>query len=201
MERPNDYDAIKSGGEYTPIELGGHYLVVKQVSEAKTAKGADKIVVLFDTAPNDAQPGYFKAAFDEDDRPDKKWPIRAQVHMVTAFSGKFNPRIKEFLECVEKSNPGFHTLWGEQAGADWGKQFKGKRVGGVFGEVENEYNGRVSIRREMRWFCAWDKVSEQKVPNFKGLKGASSSAKPSGTVSDDFIKVPDNATSDELPFD
>ena len=33
MQKPNDYDITQAQGEYIPVELGGHKLVIKQVTE------------------------------------------------------------------------------------------------------------------------------------------------------------------------
>ena len=33
MRRPNNYDEAKVQGEYTPVELGGHKMVIKSVEE------------------------------------------------------------------------------------------------------------------------------------------------------------------------
>ena len=32
MNKPNAYDETQAGGEFTPVELGGHKLVIKQVN-------------------------------------------------------------------------------------------------------------------------------------------------------------------------
>lgn len=50
MQKPNNYDETPAGGEFTPVDLGGHKLIIKQVSETKSKSGKDMIVVLFDFA-------------------------------------------------------------------------------------------------------------------------------------------------------
>jgi hypothetical protein len=45
MNKPNGYDEVQVGGDYTPIELGGHHLVIKGVREEKSKSGKDMIVV------------------------------------------------------------------------------------------------------------------------------------------------------------
>ena len=54
MKKPDSYDEAKAGGEFTPVELGGHKMIIKQVSETKSKSGKDMIVVLFDFAPDDS---------------------------------------------------------------------------------------------------------------------------------------------------
>lgn len=33
MQKPNNYDTTQAAGEFEPIKLGGHKMVIKQVSE------------------------------------------------------------------------------------------------------------------------------------------------------------------------
>lgn len=35
MQKPNSYDTTQAAGEFEPITLGGHKMVIKQVSEKK----------------------------------------------------------------------------------------------------------------------------------------------------------------------
>ena len=36
MQKPNNYDTTQAAGEFEPIKLGGHKMVIKQVSEKKS---------------------------------------------------------------------------------------------------------------------------------------------------------------------
>ena len=88
------------------------------------------IRVSFDFAANDKQPGYFMESFKNDIRPDKKWPNQATQYILTEDeNGNCSKSFKTFITCVEHSNSGFLTQWGDNFGA----QFKNKVVGGVFG--------------------------------------------------------------------
>ena len=192
MQKPNNYDQTQAGGDFTPVELGGHKLIIKQVSETKSKNGKDMIVVLFDFAPEDAQAGYFTEMFKNDIRPDKKWPNQATQYILTEDAeGKCNRSFKTFTTYVEHSNTGFTTQWGDNFGA----QFKNKKIGGVFGVVEEEYNGERKKKRKLRWFTSYDKALEAEVPEDKLL--------PTGTVSkpdaDGFMNIPDGID-EELPF-
>ena len=82
MKKPNNYDNTKAQGEFTPVELGGHKLVIKQVSEKKSKNIKDMIVVFFDFAPDDSQPGYFSKQFADDIRPEKTWPNQATQYIL-----------------------------------------------------------------------------------------------------------------------
>ena len=33
MQMPNSYNETKAGGDFTPISLGGHHLIIKKVFE------------------------------------------------------------------------------------------------------------------------------------------------------------------------
>ena len=87
------------------------------------------IVVFFDFAPGDKQAGYFAELFKNDIRPDKKWSNQATQYILTEDeNGDCSRSFKTFLTCVEHSNRGFTTQWGD----NFGQQFKGKLVGGVY---------------------------------------------------------------------
>ena len=203
MQKPNGYEEAQTMGEYTPVELGGHYATVLQLTETQSSTGKDMIVVLFDFDKTDKQPGMFRKQFEGDDRADKKWPYAGSMYiMVQDYqdSSKTSRSFKTFCTCVEKSN-NYTVTWG---GAEWAKQFKGKRIGVVFGEVENEYDGKISMRRNPRWFCSWDNVKTANIPNPKYLNGQGPATPPADQQSvqasvDSFVNVEDNLE-DEIPF-
>ena len=146
MQKPNNYDNTQASGDFTPVELGGHKLVIKQVSESKSKSGKDMIVVLFDFSADDKQPNYFMEQFKNDIRPDKKWPNQGtQYILANDENGNCSRSFKTFTTCVEHSNPGFSTQWGDV----FCQQFKGKKIGGVFGFVEEEYNGERKKKRKL----------------------------------------------------
>lgn len=74
MQKPNNYDTTQAAGEFEPIKLGGHKMVIKQVSEKESQGGLDMLIILFDFAEGDEQAGYFMKQFENDIRPDKKYP-------------------------------------------------------------------------------------------------------------------------------
>ena len=197
MQKPTGYDEAKASGDFTPVELGGHYLVIKQVSERKNKNGGDMIVVFFDFAQNDKQAGYFMEQFKNDIRPDKKWSNQATQYInVLDSDGNTSKAFKTFTTCVEHSNPGFTTQWGD----NFCQQFKDKKIGGVFGEQMDYYNGDEKKKRVLRWFVSSDKVSDAKIPEisetqaFKNYKTNAGIASTNG-----FMNIPDSIE-DELPF-
>ena len=193
MQKPNNYDNVQASGDFTPVTPGGHHLIIKKVEESKTKTGKDMIIVAFDMAAGDKQPNYFSDMFANDIRPDKKWPRSGRQYIVaTDNEGNTSRSFKTFITCVEKSNNGFKTEWGDGFAA----QFKGKRIGGVFGIVENEYQGKVTKRTELRWFCEDTKSDNAKVPDPKLLPNSNVTvAAPS---SDGFMNI--TGDEDEIPF-
>ena len=201
MNKPNNYDNTQAAGEFTPVELGGHKLIIKQVTEATSKAGKPMIVVLFDFAPDDKQPGYFMEQFKNDIRPDKKWPNQATNYILTEDSdGNCNRSFKTFMTCVEHSNKGFETKWGD----NFGQQFKNKLIGGVFGPQMDFYDNKEIQKRVLRWFISVDRIADATVPEmsetqaYKNHKnGYPAGATPSG---DGFMNIPDGVD-EKLPFD
>jgi hypothetical protein len=197
MKKPAGYDETQVSREFTPVTLGGHHLIIKKVEESQSKQGKPMIIVYFDMAKNDSQADYMANEFRNDIRPDKKWPRTGTQYIVSEDDqGKCSRSFKSFITCFEHSN---------DCEADWGakfcSQFKDKKIGGVFGEVENEYNGKVTMRHELRWFCSDDRVEDAAIPAPKYLNGSSASA-PAPTSDTDptgFIAVPEGAEND-LPF-
>lgn len=192
MQKPNGYDEVQSGGEFTPVNLGGHLAIVKRVKETTSKTGKPMLQVAIDFAADDSQPGYFYAAFQADSRPDKKWPYQATQYILTEDrDGKCSRSLKSFITSVERSN---------NAECPWGASFEGwfanKKVGVVFGEVEEEYNGEIRTRRRIRYFCTYDKAQSATVPDKKPFTGVPTVAR---TTSDGFMAIPDNMEG-EIPF-
>lgn len=197
MQKPNGYDEAKVQGEFTPVELGGHYLVIKQVAEKMNKNNQPMIVVLFDFAQNDKQPGYFMEQYKNDTREDKKWPNQATQYInVYDSEGKTTRNFKTFTTCVEHSNTGFTTQWGD----NFCQQFKDKKIGGVFGEQMDFYNGEEKKKRVMRWFVSSDKVADAAVPEISET-AAYKESKNNQMVSapDGFMNIPDGID-EQLPF-
>lgn len=191
MNKPNNYDNT-STGDFTPITLGGHRAIIKEVKETQSRSGKDMVTVSIDFAAEDEQAKYFEKQYKTDTRPEKKWPYQAvQNILVNNSEGKTSKSFKSFCTAFENSN-GVKIQWGE---SNWGAQFKNRRIGVVFGAVEEEYNGQVKTRHRIRWFCDDRKALDQSIPEKKGLAGsATSTPTDSGDV---WMPFPDG---DELPF-
>jgi len=189
MQKPMNYENV-STGEFTPVTAGGHHLIIKQVKEQKSRTGKDMLVVAVDMAPNDSQPLYFSKMFEEDTRPEKKWPHAGTIYVVSVDGkGQCTKNFKTFITCFEKSN-GVQVNW--DAGAAFASQFAGKKIGGVYGIVEEEYNGERKKRCLHRWFCEDAKAEGAKVPEPRLLDNGAAPI-PAG-----FTQVEINT--EEIPF-
>lgn len=189
MQKPNAYDDVKAGGSYTPPMVGGHKMVIKQVSETKNKNNKDMIVILFDFDKTDAQPMFFSEEFKNDIRPEKKWPHGGTmyINVEDQSTGECSKSFKSFITSFERSN-NCDAIWGDK----FASQFKNKKIGGVFGEVENEWNGKTTMRHELRWFCEYSKADGATVPNPKYLAN-----KTPKTDSDGFT---DGNADDAIPW-
>lgn len=200
MQKPRNYEETQAQGEFTPVELGGHQMVIKQVTETKSKTGKDMIVVLFDFDQSDKQPEYFMKQFRDDIRPEKKWPNQAtQYILVHDEDGKCSRSFKTFTTCVKHSNPGFEETWGD----NWGAQFKNKKIGGVFGPQMDYYNGREIEKRVLRWFVSVDKVADAQIPNMSETQAYKNRIagypQRSMPADDGFMNIPEGVA-EELPF-
>lgn len=187
MQKPNGYENTAVQGEFEPAELGGHLIRIKKVEERKNKSGGDMLVVFYDFDEKDVQPGYYGKLFNDDVRPDKKWPNGGTAYINVTYNGECTKAFKTFCTCAEKSNTAFMIGWNMQ-GDMWGEQFKNKLIGGVYGLVEEEYNGKTNKRPKLRWFCTADKAGSANIPRPKLLNdnepGLTSGQKP---MTDDEI--------------
>ena len=201
MNKPNNYDETRPAGEYTPVELGGHYMIIKQVKESKDKNGNPMVIVFFDFAQNDKQAGYFAEEFKNDIRPEKKWPNAGTeyINVNDYQTGNCSRSFKGFTTSVEKSNPGFSVQWGDGFEAC----FKNKMVGGIFGEVTDYYNNKEFTKRELRWFRSVENIVNAEIPKpIQTKQWKDWKAQIEGTpspVGDGFMNIPDNID-EELPF-
>lgn len=191
MNKPAGYDEVQVLGEFTPINLGGHKLVIMKVEECETSAGTQYIKVSFDTTKDDAQPHYYSNAWKQDTRQDKKWSGVTTV-FPTDREGKTSKQFKTFCTSVERSNANFKMVWGEK----FCEALKGKLVGGVFGE-EDYYNslGELKTARKLFWFREIGKVMDADIPAKRVPK---ESAPIAQSISiDDFVEIIDDG---ESPF-
>lgn len=189
MNKPMGYEETQISGEFIPVNAGGHTAIIKGLEETTSKSGKPMIKVAIDFDKNDDQPEYFSNLFASDDRPDKKWPFNAVQYILTEDNdGKCSRSFKSFISSVERSNNA-ECVWG----AGFAKWFLGKKIGAVYGIVEEEYNGKVTSRRRIRYFCQYDKAKDASVPEPKLLNTAPA------VTNEGFMDIPDNA-GDSIPF-
>lgn len=202
MQKPNSYDTTQAAGEFEPIKLGGHKMIIKQVSEKKSQTDKDMLVVLFDFADGDEQAGYFMKQFENDIRPDKKYPNAGTNYMMVDESLDYGVKnLKTFITCIEKSNPGFSVSWGD----NFCQQFKGKLIGGVFRLEKDWYDNKEVKRHKLAWFRSVEGIKGVDIPGEHYTKayddhlkeGTIMGSNPAGT---DFMNIPDSVADDVLPF-
>lgn len=192
MNKPNNYENTQAGGDYTPIIVGGHTAVIKKVEEATSQNGKPMIKVAIDFDEKDVQPGYFTNAFKNDTREEKKWPYQGVVYILSEDQdGNCSRSFKSFITAVETSNEGFKVSWGKTFAA----QFTGKKVGCIYGEVEEEYNGEIKTRIRHRFFCNYDKAPGADIPAKREI--VSKPSAPVATRPDGFVNVENDGT---IPF-
>ena len=188
MEKPKFYDEAQVLGEFTPINLGGHKLVIMKVEEVTANNGNQYLKISFDTAKDDVQPSYYSNAYKSDTRDNKKWSGVTTV-FPTDKDGKTSKSFKTFCTAIEHSNSGFKMVWGDQ----FCNALKGKAVGGVFGEEEYVGNdGTIKTARKLFWFRGIDKVMDAEIP-------AKRTVEPQPASNDGFMNIPDSIDN-ELPF-
>lgn len=202
MRRPNNYDEAKVQGEYIPVELGGHKMVIKGVEEKVSKTNKPMLKVEFDFAPGDKQAGYFTEAFRDDIRPDKKWPNQGTAYVIAIDAeGNCTSQLKTLCTCLEHSNAGFECWKPDETLDIAGMQ--NKQIGGVFGPQKDYYNGRVSDKRVLRRFVSVDKVAEAQIPRESETKAyrdyQEGHAQMPSPDADGFMNIPDGID-EELPF-
>lgn len=183
MSKPKWMDKAEKdarSGDYERITPGGHKCNIRMIEPAKSKSGLDMYIVYFDTSSEDAQPYFYKKAYDADTRDQKVWGGRmwliidegAMSNTKNGVSYYGQTNLAKLTTAIEDSNEGFAVDWkADYRTADFCKQFAGRKVGIVFREEEyttEPYNEvRVSVKPV--FFRNYDKVTEAKVPARKEL--------------------------------
>ena len=187
FNKPAGYDEVQASGDFTPIELGGHKLVIKKIEDVSNGV-VSYLKVMYDTAQDDIQPNYYAEQYKNDTRDTKKWGGVINI-FPTDRDGRTRKKFKQFCTSIERSN---------NSQIEWGAKFEqsivGKVVGGVFGEEEYlDTANNVKTARKLFWFRSVDGIQDAKVPNKRTLEGTDTNA-PDG-----FVNIPEGIDED-LPF-
>lgn len=167
MIKPNNFDNVQALGGYTPIELGGHILIIKEVVEYRNPKGTRMAKISYDTHETDKQPKYYSDQWKKDsNKADRIWR-GFFLQVIENSNGVANVGFVTFIKSIEASNPGFIFNWDE-------KTLAGKLVGATFGRQEYEKDGESKFTTKLFLFNPIDVIKKGvKVPADKLLSGSS----------------------------
>jgi hypothetical protein len=196
MNKPAGYDDVNIDITEKPT-VGGHKCIIVKVIEQKSSTGKEQLEIWLDMAGDDSQPMLFSNQFMANTNENKKWPCR---FWITSYETEdFGKRsLKRFVTAAEDSNASFFVQWGPV----FADCLKGKRIGVVFGEEENDWNGRIFTLVKPRYFCGILKLDEQPIPEKKTLKPETAAFKPAAGINgqEGFLQVPDGLGDEGLPF-
>lgn len=168
LNKAKNYDEIQINEDFTPLELGGHKGIIKNVSEyTSDISHNTSLKVEVDTDKTDKQPSYYQEQFDKDDRADKKWSTGATKYVSLKDDENCVKMLKAFITAVENSNVNFKYDWSKDT-----NQLIGKKVGLVFGweEYKNDKD-EIKLATKLTQFRSLDKVDSVKIPKVKLLDG------------------------------
>lgn len=130
MRAYNGFKAQKTGGSGFPqLPVGGY---VAKIISAKCENGnwGEQLVVAYDITEGEYA-SFWKKAYDEDTRPEKKWSGVYYVTVPTGNEEEWQRRgFENLIYAVEESNPRYHWDWNEAG-------LKGLSFGVLIGEVES----------------------------------------------------------------
>ena len=195
MNKPFGYDEALVLGEYKPLPSNGYVCVIKQVHEHTSRNGKPMIVIALDIFDGEYK-GYYEKQYKADTRPDKKWGCNV-YQLIEDENGKCTPGFKTFIANVEKSNPGFATVWGDGFCA----AFKGRLIGGLFGREQYvKTDGSLGWSTKCVAFRNTETIrnGEFTIPNDKLIDGQKQTAAPvHAKANNGYVEIDDD---EDLPF-
>lgn len=180
--------------EWEQLPKGAYVIKLLNVKEeANKNSSGTHLAIAFDIAEGEYQ-GFYKKAFENDTREDKKWNNDAVIYINCPEDNSQQwviDNFNKFITAVEDSNEGYHWSWDE-------KTLKNKLVGAKFFIEQSEYEGKIYDHTKAKWFIAAKKIRDGKygkLPNDKLITNSKANDGPS-----DFMNIPDNITAEEIPF-
>ena len=182
----NEVEAYSGGSKPEALEPNGYVLRIIGCKTQTARTGATKLMFAFEIAEGEKK-GYFKALHEYQKQFDTnaKWQGTYDFFYPTKGNGspedikkykKSLAMLKSVVTAINESNP-------HSAPIDVTKQFtvdafKGKLVGGIFGLVEWNYNGKSGMKARCRWFTDVAKVrsGDFTIPDPKYSAGSQQSA-------------------------
>ena len=189
LNKAKNYDEVQVNEDFTPLELGGHKGIIKNVEEYKNPINSNvSLKVEVDTDKIDKQPGYYQEQYNSNTSSDKKWPSGAVKYVSLKDDENCVKMLKGFITAVENSNANFKFDWSKDT-----NQLIGKKVGLVFGwEEYTKQEGSTGVSTKLTHFRSFDKVDSVKIPKVKLLDGT--------FVEHDKYSLPSNNSSSSDPF-
>lgn len=208
----NEVEVTEPGSKPKEIAPGAYVL---KIAGAKLERySADKVAIKlrFDIEEGEFK-DYYKALYDYNKSgqfaDQAKWKGTFSIWYPTSNSDpeKYKREVSSFkraITAINDSNKGKKIDPENGINLD---EFKGKAVGGAFGLVDWEYEGKEGTRCECRWLVSVERVKagDVETPKHKGLKGAapkqtatqnSEAAASAGSVAD----FEDILSDDDPPF-
>lgn len=180
--------------EWEQLPKGAYVIKLLNVKEeANKNSSGTHLAIAFDIAEGEYQ-GFYKKAFENDTREDKKWNNDAVIYINCPEDNSQQwviDNFNKFITAVEDSNEGYHWSWDE-------KTLKNKLIGAKFCIEQSEYEGKIYDHTKAKWFIAAKKIRDGKygkLPNDKLITNSKANDGPS-----DFMNIPDNITAEEIPF-
>lgn len=180
--------------EWEQLPKGAYVIKLLNVKEeANKNSSGTHLAIAFDIAEGEYQ-GFYKKAFENDTREDKKWNNDAVIYINCPEDNSQQwviDNFNKFITAVEDSNEGYHWSWDE-------KTLKNKLVGAKFCIEQSEYEGKIYDHTKAKWFIAAKKIRDGKygkLPNDRLITNSKANDGPS-----DFVNIPDNITAEEIPF-
>lgn len=187
MEKLQGYEEAQAiTGEYEKLEAGGYICKIINAKEEKSKSGKRMLVLALDILEGDKKE-FFRNRFNEDNRPEKKWPAGA-IYRQMLEGNKAVGFLKGLMTSLEASNEGFKWDWDE-------KKLKGLKCGAIFGEEEYEkLDGSIGTSTKVKFIKTIKAIQDGnfKIPEIKKLP-------KKGEAFEDFLNSV-NSDDEDLPF-
>ena len=190
-----DFSTTKAYTESAILPRGGYVCKIIGAKVMPENQYGQSIKIAFDIVEGEYA-GYYQDKFDANTNEDKKWPgvymLNVPLDDGSEKDGWTKRKFRTFTDALEESNAGYHFDWDES-------KFKDKLIGIIFNhrEWENSQGNAVMVPNAKN-VTSVQKIREgkYKIPDDKLLPGHRSGP----AVDDSFVEIPDDVTSDSVPF-
>lgn len=194
MKRYDGFEARRSMRREV-LEPDGYVLKIMKAEDADFGNGPC-LMISFDIAEGERQ-GFFARDYRQNTFENKKW---RGVHYLNQPKGDGSEKdgwavnaMNNFIAVLQESNPGFSWDWGPVERGDYG-QLKGKLLGGLFGKVQWEWDGKTGWNTKCRSIIPAEDVRQGhfEVPADKPLNNSPLAASTA--------ELAESLTDEDLPF-